>query len=111
MFGILDYHRVTNSLAAKKLWDSCLKTLENNLKKYDVWYWSIYDQLKKQLVSYYYQKNVHIPLMEIMFELTKNNLFAKYANKWKKNLNNPFHRLVVKIMYRIQPRVNKLFKS
>tara|TARA_B110001450_G_scaffold239038_1_gene246552 strand:- start:229 stop:1152 length:924 start_codon:yes stop_codon:yes gene_type:complete len=110
MFGILDYHRVTNSLAAKELWESCLKTLENNLKKYDVWYWSIYDQLKKQLVSYYYQKNIHIPLMEIMYELTKKNIFSKYAKKWKKNLNNPIHRLVVKIMYRIQPRINKLFK-
>ncbi|MDY0217234.1 MAG: D-glucuronyl C5-epimerase family protein [Bacteroidales bacterium] len=110
IFGILDFYRVTESPEAKELWEECVKTLEVNLKKYDVWYWSVYDQLKEQLVSYYYQKNVHIPLMQIMYGLTKNELFNTYAVKWQKNLNNPFHRLITKIMYRVQPRIKKLKK-
>jgi hypothetical protein len=110
MFGFYDLYRVTENKEAKNLFNEGVRTLENNLQKYDVWYWSLYDQLKEQLVSYYYQKNVHIPLMEIMYQLTGRKIFERYAEKWTKNLNNPFHKLIVKIMYRVQPRVKKWSK-
>jgi IS1 family transposase len=90
------------------MWDECVKTVENNLYKYDVWYWSVYDQLKKELVSYYYQKNVHIPLMQILHGLTGKEIFSYYAVKWKKNLNSTFNNIITKIMYRIRPRILKL---
>jgi hypothetical protein len=108
ILGILDYYRVTNDKKAKNIWDECVKTLEANLHKYDVWYWSVYDQLKEQLVSYYYQKNVHIPLMKIMYLLTEKEIFNHYALKWQKNLNNKFHNFITKIMYRVQPRIKKI---
>ncbi len=108
MFGIYDYYRVTSNEDSKKLWNDCVRTLEVNLHKYDVWYWSVYDQAKKQLVSYYYQKNVHVPIMKIMFQLTGNVIFSYFATKWEKNLNNKFHRLLTVIMYRIKPRLHKL---
>ena len=107
IFGILDLYRATQNKEAKKLWELSIKTITENLPKYDVWYWSVYDQKKKQLVSYYYQKNVHIPLMEILFGLTKHEIFDKYARKWKKNLNNPLYRFITKIMYRIKPRITR----
>lgn len=110
MFGFYDLYRVTKNEKARQLYDECVKTLEKNLYKYDVWYWSVYDQLKRELVSYYYQKNVHIPLMEIMYQLTGKEIFKKYAEKWTKNLNSVFNRLVVKIMYRVQPRIRKWIK-
>lgn len=108
MFGILDFYRATKDVKAKELFDSCINTLEGNLHKYDVWYWSIYDQLKKQLVSYYYQKNVHVPLMEILFELTQKDIFQKYAIKWKRNLNSKLSQVIVQLMYRVQPKIKKL---
>ena len=110
MFGIYDLYRVTQNEQAKQLFDECVNTLENNLHKYDVWYWSVYDQLKQELVSYYYQKNVHIPLMEIMYRLTNKGIFKKYAEKWTRNLNSGFDRFVVQIMYRVQPRIRKWIK-
>lgn len=110
MFGFYDLYRVTKNENAKHLFDECVKTLENNLHKYDVWYWSVYDQLKRELVSYYYQKNVHIPLMEIMYQMTGKEIFKKYAEKWTKNLNSTFNKLIVKIMYRVQPRIRKWTK-
>lgn len=108
ILGILDYYRVTRNSEAKNIWNECVKTLEVNLHKYDVWYWSVYDQLKEQLVSYYYQKNVHVPLMKIMYLLTEKEIFNSYAIKWQKNLNNKFHYLITKIMYRVQPRVKRI---
>ncbi len=106
VFGILDFYRVTKNEEAKILYESCINTLLGNIKKYDVWYWSIYDQLKKQLVSYYYQKNVHIPLMKILFGLTNNNIFNHYANKWERNLNSRFCQYITKFMYRIKHRIS-----
>jgi len=107
ILGIFDFYRVTGSQDSLNLWNLSVKTLEINIHKYDVWYWSVYDQLKKQLVSYYYQKNVHIPLMQIMYGLTSIELFDYYAKKWQRNLENPFHRFVTQIMYRIKPRIRK----
>ncbi len=108
IFGIYDFYRVTKDEKALALWNECLDTLKTNLHKYDVWYWSVYDQLKEQLVSYYYQKNVHVPLMHIMYQLTGDEVYNYYAMKWEKSLNNPIHRTITKIMYRIQPRLKKL---
>jgi hypothetical protein len=110
MLGVLDLFRVTGNPEVKELWDKCVNTLEINLSKYDVWYWSVYDQLKVELVSYYYQKNVHVPLMKIMFGLTKKEIFNHYAVKWERNLNNRFHRFVTQIMYRVLPRIQRLKK-
>lgn len=110
MFGFYDLYRVTNSERAKNLFDECVATLEKNLYKYDVWYWSVYDQLKRELVSYYYQKNVHIPLMEIMYRLTGKEIFRKYAEKWTRNLNSGFNKFVLQIMYRVQPRLRRWIK-
>lgn len=108
MFGILDYYRVTQKSEAKKLFDDCVHTLEVNLYKYHVWYWSVYDQLKKQLLSYYYQKNVHVPLMQIMFLITNKEIFNNFAKKWEASLKSPVCNILVKIMYRVQPRLHKL---
>tara|TARA_B110001452_G_C15199107_1_gene416194 strand:- start:445 stop:1362 length:918 start_codon:yes stop_codon:yes gene_type:complete len=110
IFGVLDFYRVTKKNELAQLWSSCISTIENNLSKYDVWYWSLYDQQKKELVSFYYQKNVHIPLLLILYELTKKNIFKEYADKWKRNLDSPFCRVITKIMYRIKPRFNSLLE-
>lgn len=109
-FGILDLYRVTGSKEAKDMYDACITTLENNLHKYHRWYWSIYDQKKEQLVSFYYQKNVHIPLLEILSKLTKKPIFASYHSKWTRQLNSPLNRLIVQLMYRVQPRLKRLRK-
>lgn len=111
MLGLYDLYRVTGREDVKADWDNCVDTLHKNMKKYDVWYWSVYDQLKEQLVSYYYQKNVHVPLMQIMYGITKDEMFDYYAVKWQKSLESSFHLFVTKIMYRIQPRLKKITKK
>lgn len=108
ILGIYDLYRVTKNEEVLNLWNNCLTTLKVNLHKYDVWYWSVYDQLKEELVSYYYQKNVHIPLMKIMYQITEDDIYKTYAIKWEKSLNNFFHGFFVKIMYRVKPRLKKM---
>lgn len=108
IMGVLDLHRVTGNKDAKLLYESCISTVKNNIHKYDLTYWTRYDQLKQELVSYYYQKNVHIPLVRILFLLTNDKIFQTLDEKWTKQLNSKYIYFFVKIMYRIQPRIKKL---
>jgi hypothetical protein len=107
VFGLYDLYRVTQDPTVKADLDSCLKTLKANIHKYDAGYWSYYDQLKKELVRYYYQKNVHVLQLRVLHKLTDEPVFDKYAKKWAKTLT-PFHKVFVQIMYRVLPRWRKL---
>lgn len=106
LFGLYDLFRITNDELVWQEIELCIRTLKNNLHKFDAGYWSYYDLQKKELVRYYYQKNVHVPQMEVMYQLTHDKLFLNYKNKWEKTLN-PVNFLFVRIMYRILPRWRK----
>ncbi len=107
IFGLYDLFRITNNKSVKKNIDLCINTLKNNIHKYDAGFWSRYDLLKKELVRYYYQKNVHVPQLEILYKLTNEPLFLNYKQKWENNLSS-INYLFVKFMYRIEFRFNKL---
>lgn len=110
-FGILDLYRVYHQQHENldNLIKLCQKTLLNSLSLYDSGYWSIYDQEHAELASIYYHKNIHIPLMEILFEQTQEPIFKKYLKRWKRQLNVS-NIVWVKIMYRVRPRWRRLFK-
>ena len=110
LFGIYDLWRVTNDTEVKATIDQCLETLRHSLHKYDSGYWSVYDQLKKELATKYYHKNIHIPLMEILYGLTQDVIFLQYKERWEKQLNSGIIKNFVEIMYRLQPRLNKIRK-
>lgn len=109
IFGLFDLYRVTQNSDVKKDIDLCVETLKCNLHKFDAGYWSYYDLLKKELVRYYYQKNVHVPQLEVLYILTKEPIFDKYKCKWEKTVN-PFNYLFVQIMYRVKYRFSLLVK-
>lgn len=109
LFGLYDLFRITKDIEVKKDIDECIRTLKDNLHKFDAGYWSYYDLLKSELVRYYYQKNVHVPQLEILYKLTGEDIFSLYKLKWEKTLN-PINFLFVQLMYRILPRYKKLTK-
>lgn len=109
VFGLIDLYRVTKDVDIKRDLDACILTLKKNIHLFDTGYWSYYDLLKKELVRYYYQKNVHVPQLEILYILTDYEVFNKYKVKWERTVN-PFNFALVQIMYRISPRWNKLKK-
>lgn len=103
IFGLYDLYRVTKQ---KDIWENiekCIKTLKENLHRFDAGYWSCYDLYKKELVRYYYQKNVHVPQLQALYLLANESIFETYATKWKKQVNF-LNYLFVKLMYRILPR-------
>lgn len=103
LFGFYDLYRITGRTDVKKKIDACIKTIKENLSKYDAGYWSYYDLLKKELVRYYYQKNVHVPQLKVLYILTKEPIFNYYAVRWEHQLS-AWNYFLVKIMYRILPR-------
>lgn len=109
LLGIVDLYRVTKDEQAKNTIDQCFITLRNNIHLYDCGYWSYYDLLKKELVRYYYQKNVHVPQLLILHQLTQEGVYLKLATKWRKTIH-PLNFIFVQIMYRVLPRWRKLFK-
>lgn len=110
MFGILDLWRVSGDQKVKTTLDACLKTLKESVHLYDSGYWSVYDQLKKELATRYYHKNIHIPLMEILYQIQPEEVFMKYKKRWEKQLNSKINHILVSIMYRVRPRLQKFQK-
>lgn len=106
LWGLYDLFRVTQDEKVKADIDACVKTLKANIHQFDAGYWSYYDLLKKELVRYYYQLNVHAPQMDVMYKLTGLDIFEKYRKKWEATIN-PSNYLFVKMMYRILPRWRK----
>lgn len=104
VFGLYDLYRVTGDAIVKEDIDSCIQTLKNNIHQFDAGYWSYYDLLKKELVRYYYQKNVHVPQLDVLFQLTNEPIFLKYKKKWERTIN-PFNFRFVQVMYRVLPRL------
>jgi heparosan-N-sulfate-glucuronate 5-epimerase len=107
LFGLYDLFRVTGEPGVKRDIEACLDTLRANLPRYDVGYWSLYDQLKRELVSVYYQRNVHVPQMEVLYALTGDPVFRIYADRWRRNLR-PATRLLAQVMMRVRPRTARL---
>ncbi|MFT6501836.1 MAG: hypothetical protein ACJASQ_001952 [Crocinitomicaceae bacterium] len=110
LLGIYDLWRVTKDPAVKNVIDECVKTLKESMQFYDSGYWSVYDQLNKELATKYYHKNIHIPLMEVLHNLTGEEIFDAYKKRWEKQLNSNFNRVWVQVMYRVQPRLRRFSK-
>jgi heparosan-N-sulfate-glucuronate 5-epimerase len=106
IFGLFDLYRVTGENEIKKEFDACIKTLKENIPKYDLGFWTIYDQYSKDLVSLYYQKNVYVPQLAVLYTITGDPFFLKFKNKWEKMIT-PGNLMFVEVMYRIRPRWQK----
>lgn len=109
VFGLYDLYRVTKRTDVKRDIDECINTLKKRLHEFDAGFWSYYDLDKKELVRFYYQINVHVPQMKILYKLTDEEIFNKYAIKWEKQVS-VLNFLFVKIMYRISYRLPFFYK-
>lgn len=107
LWGVRDYFLLTNDNQVRVFWEACLKTLEKNLHRFDTGFWSLYDlsEGSKNVASFFYHK-LHIVQLEIMYGLTRMEIFLEYSRKWrdysKRSLN--WHRAF------IQKAIFKLMK-
>ncbi|MGH9512085.1 MAG: D-glucuronyl C5-epimerase family protein [Terriglobales bacterium] len=84
-WGVWDYFLATKDSAAAKLYDAAVQTLRANLSRYDLGWWSLYEQSGTALpmVASSFYHRLHIVQLRVMYRLTGDKLFADYAGRWQ----------------------------
>ncbi len=83
VLAIYDYYQYTNDTNAKILFDQGVIALKNNLSTYDFEGHSYYDSLGKPSSNWYH--NVHVNLTKTLYDITTEEIFYKYYQKWNSN--------------------------
>jgi len=105
-WGVYDYFLATGEPKAEKLFKRAVQTLAANLRRYDVGFWSLYEQSGtrlKMLASPFYHQ-LHIVQLKVLYRLTKEDLFRKYALRWERYGQSRIKRtvaLVYKVMFKL----------
>ena len=91
-WGLYDYVKETNDKGLyHELMERSCESLVRYLHRFSNGYWSKYD-LEHRIASPFYHR-LHIAQMEAMYQLTKNETFREYANKWKSNQEHGWNRI------------------
>ena len=99
-WGVYDYFLATQSSAAGDLFAQAVLTLRANLDRYDLGFWSLYEQtghgqtedgqteyeqsgtLLPMVASPFYHR-LHVVQLRVMHRLTGDEIFARFADKWE----------------------------
>lgn len=105
-WGIYDYWLATADEAARQLFVATMRTLKNNLAKYDMGFWSLYELsgTKLKMIASPFYHRLHITQLRILHELTGDELFGHYAAKWDSYHDSSFNRnaaLVYKSVFKL----------
>lgn len=106
LWGIYDYYLFTKDENIKRVFDRYVKTLKENLPKYDVGIWSLYELVPtriKMIASRFYH-GLHVSQLLVMYKLTNDEYFLKYHKKWdgyQKNIIYRFIALIWKALFKL----------
>lgn len=95
-WGMHDYYLYTGDQEAGGLFAEAIRTLEDNLPRYDIGFWSLYEQSgthMKMLASPFYH-HLHIVQLQVMHKLTGKAVFAEYAQRWEAYRRDPIKRML-----------------
>jgi hypothetical protein len=84
-WGVYDYFLATRSEVARDLFDKAARTLQSNLDRYDLGFWSLYEQSGTALpmVASPFYHQLHVVQLRVMHRLTGELVFARFADKWE----------------------------
>jgi hypothetical protein len=84
-WGAYDFFLTTRDSSAQELFACAVNTLRENLKDYDLGFWSLYEQsgtFLPMVASPFYHR-LHIVQLRVMHKLTGEPMFASYADRWE----------------------------
>ena len=91
LWGLVDYCKFNqDDSETKRILDRTLSTLEKMLPKFDIGYWSMYED-GMRICSPFYHK-LHIAQLNVMYALTGKEVYRNYAEKFERYQNNGFNR-------------------
>lgn len=84
-WGVYDYFLATGDQAAHNLFSRAVQTLLHNIERYDLGFWSLYEQSGTRLpmVASPFYHRLHIVQLRVMHRLTGEAEFARVANRWE----------------------------
>ncbi len=84
-WGVHDYFLVSGDPTAQAIFQQAVQTLLANLGKYDMGFWSLYEQsgTKLQMVASSFYHRLHIVQLRVMHTLTGEAKFAEFADRWE----------------------------
>jgi heparosan-N-sulfate-glucuronate 5-epimerase len=85
-WGVYDYFLTTGDRDAKSLFEKVVQTLTNNLERYDLGFWSLYEQAgtRMKMVASPFYHQLHIVQLRTMYRLTGGEVFQRYADLWER---------------------------
>ncbi len=84
-WGIYDYFLATQDASAQELFTRAVRTLLHNLERYDLGFWSLYEQSGTRLpmVASPFYHDLHIVQLRVLHRLTGEPTFARVADRWE----------------------------
>jgi heparosan-N-sulfate-glucuronate 5-epimerase len=84
-WGVYDYFLATGDSAAHGLFARAMRTLERNLDRYDLGFWSLYEQSGTRLpmVASPFYHQLHIVQLRVVHRLTGDDKFLRVADRWE----------------------------
>ena len=84
-WGVHDYCLATQHPSAQDLYARAIQTLLRNLDRYDLGFWSLYEQSGTRLpmVASPFYHQLHIVQLRVMHQLTGEEKFARVADRWE----------------------------
>ncbi len=84
LWGVHDYFLATRDSSAQELFARGVRTLLHNLDRYDLGFWSLYEQSGTRLpmVASGFYHQLHIVQLRVMHRLTGESEFARVADRW-----------------------------
>ena len=86
LWGVYDYTLATKNPATEELFARGVRTLVHNLERYDLGFWSLYEQSGTRLpmVASTFYHRLHVVQLRIMHRLTGEEVFACVADRWER---------------------------
>jgi hypothetical protein len=84
-WGVYDYFLATRDRSAQEIFARAVQTLLHNLERYDLGFWSLYEQSGTRLpmVASPFYHQLHIVQLRVMHRLTGEEKFARVADHWE----------------------------
>jgi len=106
LWGLYDYVICFKDNNVKKLYESYVKTLINELDSYDTGYWSLYEHsgTKIKMIASPFYHQLHIIQLQVMYLLTKEKIFKYYSERWSsysRKKSNKILSLLQKCIFKI----------
>jgi len=85
LWGVYDFALATNDVDVRELFSRGVRTLLHNLDRYDLGFWSLYEQSGTRLpmVASRFYHRLHIVQLRVMQRLTGERKFSEVADRWE----------------------------